>query len=393
MMTRESCLTAVAALLLAAVPAYSQVVLNVDQSTGLVSIVNTSATTAVNINGYDIRSVQAAGTPNDGLLNSSGWTRLATSVGNGWQATNFPSSELLLETNANNALNLGPGASRSLGAAFTVNAATIGAAQARVGFGNEYRDLAFQYTDADNGSAITSGAVNYAKTIFNNLVLNVQPSTGNIQLKNESSVAVQIEAYTITSAAGSLSTSWNGLSDTVANWEKNVATTHALAEVSKLNPGSNPGAPLAPLTINGGATYDLGTAFAVGGARDLSFEFLLTSDAAGDGFAGEVRYTGLTGDFNGDGKVNGNDFLVWQRGYNTSVAPGTGADGSGDGLINGVDLALWKSNFGATAAIPTSTAAAAAVPEPTTAAMGMIAVALACLMSRRASAAPVRVKC
>lgn len=375
-------LAAWAAILTVASTAYSQVVLNVDQANGQVRIVNTSATETITINGYDIRSAQSAGSTTDGLLNPSGWTKLATALGNGWLATNFPSSELLLETNANNVLSLAPGASQSLGAAFTTNAATIGAAQSRVGFGNEYRDVTFQYTNAANGSAVTSGAVNYTNRVFNNLVLNVQPGTGNIQLKNESSAAVVIEAYTITSAAGSLNTNWNGLSDTVANWEKNVATSKALAEVSKLNPASNPGAPLAPLTINGGATYDLGTAFNVNGTQDLSFRFLLTSDVAGNGFAGEVRYAaaGLSGDYNGDARVDGADFLLWQRSFNASVTPGTGADGSGNGVVDAADLALWKNNFGTSGG---ATSAAAAVPEPASLALGMAAVAMTCVAARR----------
>lgn len=387
MNTRIRFLSAWAALLTIASPAYSQVVLNVDQANGQVRIVNTSATETVTLNGYDIRSTQSAGSTTDGLLNPAGWGKLATTVGNGWLATNFPSSELLLETNANNVLSLGPGASQSLGAAFTTNGAVIGAAQFRVGFGNEYRDVAFQYTDAGNGSLVTSGAVNYSNRVFNNLVLDVQPGTGNIQLKNESSVAVVIEAYTITSAAGSLNTNWNGLSDTVANWEKNIATNQALAEVSKLNPASNPGAPLAPLTINGGATYDLGTAFNIGGAQDLSFRFLLTSDVAGDGFAGEVRYAaaGLSGDYNGDARVDGADFLLWQRSYNASVAPGTGADGSGNGTVDAADLTLWKSNYGTTSG--GATVAAAAVPEPASVALGMAAIAMTCLTARRCTRA------
>jgi hypothetical protein len=380
MNTRIRFLSAWAALLTVASPGYSQVVLNVDQANGQVRILNTSTTETVTINGYDVRSSQSAGSTTDGLLNPSGWAKLATTLGNGWLATNFPSSELLLETNANNVLSLGPGASQSLGAAFTTNAATIGAAQSRVGFGNEYRDVTFQYTNAANGSAVTSGAVSYSNRVFNNLVLNVQPGTGNIQLKNESSVAVVIEAYTITSAAGSLNTNWNGLSDTVANWEKNIATSKALAEVSKLNPSSNPGAPLAPLTINGGATFDLGTAFNVGGVQDLSFRFLLTSDVAGNGFAGEVRYAaGVSGDYNGDARVDGADFLLWQRSYNASVTPGTGADGSGNGLVDAADLALWKSNFGTGGA----TVAATAIPEPTSLTAAMTAITLACLTVRR----------
>lgn len=353
-------LTATGALLFVAAPAYSQLVLNVDQATGQVRIVNTSPSETVELNGYDIRSLQS-GAANDGLLNSTGWNRLQTSVGGGWQATGFANSELLLETNANNYLSLAPGASRSLGAAFTTNATRLNAAKTLAGFGNEYRDLTFTYTAATNNSAIEFGSVNYANTVFNNLVLDVDFGSGNVKLKNESSIAVTIEAYIISSAAGSLNTGWNGLRDTVANWQQNVGTANALAEVSRLNTSSAPGAPLAPLTIAPGAIYDLGTAFTVGSVRDLDFSFLLTSDTAGNGFAGEVRYIGLHGDYNGDGAVNAADYTVWRDTLNSVTD--LRADGNGDGTVNQVDYAVWSGNYGATAA--SSFSNAVATPEPT----------------------------
>lgn len=55
---------------------------------------------------------------------------------------------------------------------------------------------------------------------------------------------------------------------------------------------------------------------------------------------------GQEGDFNGDGEVDGRDFLVWQRG------------GSSDPLSAG-DLALWQANYGAA-----ELATVAVVPEP-----------------------------
>jgi len=363
-------------------PAYSQLALNVDQATGLVRIVNTSATETVELNGYDLRSLQT-GAANDGLLNSAGWTKLQTAVGNGWQATNFANSELLLETNANNFLSLAPGASRSLGAAFTTNASRIGAAQTAAGFGKEYRDVAFTYTAATNNSTIEFGTVNYENTVFNNLVLNVDFGSGNVKLKNESAIAVTIEAYMVKSAAGSLSPSWNGLRDTVANWQQNVGTTKALAEVSRLDANSNPGAPLAPLTIAAGATYDLGSAFTVGGLRDLDFSFLLTSDTAGNGFAGEVRYIGLHGDYNGDGSVNAADYTVWRDTLNSTSD--LRADGNGNGTVDQADYGVWSGNYGATT--PSSFSSAIATPEPTAIASLLAALALAGVgaRSRRAN--------
>ena len=67
---------------------------------------------------------------------------------------------------------------------------------------------------------------------------------------------------------------------------------------------------------------------------------------------------GLAGDFNGDGRVDGADFLVWQRGVGTTH--------------NAATLAVWKANFGMTAA----EAAASAVPEPASFAMFTVAAAL-----------------
>lgn len=55
--------------------------------------------------------------------------------------------------------------------------------------------------------------------------------------------------------------------------------------------------------------------------------------------------TGRAGDFNGDGDVNGDDFLIWQRGESPN----------GAGLA---DLAHWQTNYGAAAT------AARPVPEP-----------------------------
>jgi hypothetical protein len=59
-------------------------------------------------------------------------------------------------------------------------------------------------------------------------------------------------------------------------------------------------------------------------------------------------YPVIPGDFDEDGDVDGNDFLVWQRG------------GSPNGATSG-DLTEWQDNFGESVG---ATAAASAVPEP-----------------------------
>lgn len=70
-------------------------------------------------------------------------------------------------------------------------------------------------------------------------------------------------------------------------------------------------------------------------------------------------------DANGDGDVDGADFLTWQRnvGRNdaTSVASG---DYNYDGIVDGDDFAVWLNNYGGNSAL---SASATQVPEPSSA--------------------------
>jgi hypothetical protein len=63
-------------------------------------------------------------------------------------------------------------------------------------------------------------------------------------------------------------------------------------------------------------------------------------------WAGELSTPAQPGDLNGDGAVNGRDFLDWQRGYSPNP-------------LSASDLADWQNNYG-TGAL----GAATAVPEP-----------------------------
>ena len=78
-------------------------------------------------------------------------------------------------------------------------------------------------------------------------------------------------------------------------------------------------------------------------------------------FSGVVAGIGLeTGDYDANGRVDGNDFLLWQQTLGTSPSPaGSGADGDASGTVDGGDLTVWKNNFG-----PGAVAAAQTVPEP-----------------------------
>lgn len=83
-----------------------------------------------------------------------------------------------------------------------------------------------------------------------------------------------------------------------------------------------------------------------------------------EAFADAVIPPSEDADFNGDGVVDGSDFLIWQRGFGGAATPLTG-DANGDNLADALDLAIWKGQFG-TGTLATTVAA---VPEPTSAAL------------------------
>jgi hypothetical protein len=74
-------------------------------------------------------------------------------------------------------------------------------------------------------------------------------------------------------------------------------------------------------------------------------------------------------DFDGNGHVDGADFLIWQRNVGGTGGRSQG-DANLDSNINGADLTIWKNRFG----MASIQAAAAAIPEPETAAIVVAAV-------------------
>jgi len=101
-------------------------------------------------------------------------------------------------------------------------------------------------------------------------------------------------------------------------------------------------------------------------------------NVAGREFAGlidEVRIattpaaTSIHGDFDGDDDVDGADFLAWQRGFGTT--------------FDGNDLADWESNFGTTAAPAIAAGSSAAVPEPASWSLFLLAIGTVGQIRRR----------
>ena len=93
---------------------------------------------------------------------------------------------------------------------------------------------------------------------------------------------------------------------------------------------------------------------------------------------------GPTGDYNGNGVVDGADYVVWR---NTSgqgaTPPGSGADGNGNGTIDSGDYDFWRSKFGNL--VPgIGSGSNLAVPEPSSLSLLIISTVVAlCTRNRR----------
>jgi hypothetical protein len=131
-----------------------------------------------------------------------------------------------------------------------------------------------------------------------------------------------------------------------------------------------------PLASRAGSLARTGT-----GAID-TIEIILYGNGSGNGLGGaaaqptgarELFFNNLTismnslaGDYDGDGDVDGADFLRWQRSEGSTT--GSPADGSGNGKVDAADLAIWKAAFGSHAI----SGAATLAPEPSTICLSLL---------------------
>ena len=264
--------------------------LKVDRDSGAVSIDNDSAS----LLGFNAYSIRSAG----GSLDSSNWQSLASGPFPNFQEAN-PSANQLGEIDPAGAASFGASSSQSLGTPY--------APSSIVPFGTPLasaEDLVFSYQRDSDGATI-SGLVEYTGDLLaNNLVLSIDPSSGDATVTNDSSIAVSIDSYTVASASNSLLTSWNSLSDqSELGWEEASPT---IGRVSELNPTDE-------LTLNPGETFTLDGLWNTLGlqdASDYSFSFRETTLGTIDGI---VEFASAGADADGDGDVDGADFLLIQR--------------------------------------------------------------------------------
>jgi T5SS/PEP-CTERM-associated repeat protein len=98
----------------------------------------------------------------------------------------------------------------------------------------------------------------------------------------------------------------------------------------------------------------------------------------------QLTYTGvlnaqIVGDYNGDGKVDLADFVVWRKTLSQSGS-GLPAAGNKNNLVDNGDYSVWRAHFGETAGSGSGAIANAAVPEPETLVLLLFAAAAWCLL-------------
>jgi hypothetical protein len=322
---------------------------------------------AINLDGYSVLSGLGSIAPtsfnsfDDQNLDSSSWSEIGTQSATG-----------IAELRSAGTTSLASASSRSIGTIYGPNPPALGV---------DPEDLTFQYTNA-SGESVRGIVLYEGDKAFNNLVVNVNPTTGQATLVNESPFTFSFDGYTVTSASGSLLTAgWNSLQDQAAgggNWFEIPSTNAKLGELKRSGSTS----------LNQGTSFNLGNIFNPAGTRDLRLQFIVSGE--GTARNGDVDFVatpaGVPGDYNQNGTVDAADYVVWRKGLGTS-ANLPNRDPSQSGNISQADYNFWRQNFGRTGGAGSAIlSASSAVPEPGSA----ILLAVSCLLVNLAVSRPRR---
>jgi hypothetical protein len=225
----------------------------------------------------------------------------------------------------------------------------------------QVKEIIFREASAGNRARLNGFTIGQFTPV--ELSLEVNTTTGATRFVNEQEVSFDLSYYEIRSPGGALNLgSWTSLDEAEGGdplgtgWDEAVASNANILSEGNLQ---------SMTTFAPDASTSLGNAFSIGGAEDIRFLYAAPGDTTLR--QGLVKY--VTGgavndaDFDNDADVDGNDFLIWQRGVGVGNNNATG-DANNSGTVDGADLAVWRGEFG-----PASVAAAAAVPEPSGLAM------------------------
>jgi len=323
-------------------------VLEVNRDTGAVKLTH-PGTGAISFDSYSVGS--AAGSLNP--ANFNGIKDQGLLGGNWIEAT--PTVNAVGEFKPNLSSAVAGGLQIALGNIFNPYAGPFG--------GASEEDLQFEFSRFSDGAVIRP-TVKYTGTAVNNLLLQVDPSgTGDVLLRNTSHTTVEIDGYHILSASGRLAPGlWSSLDDQNVGgadvWLKNL--NNSATQLGEFNSAGF-------LSLAPGAQFNLGKLY-MGGAQDLTFEFLMQGQATGT--AGVVMYDTavppLVGDFDGNGAVGNSDLTLLLDNWGDAVPPvpvGWNGYQPTPNAVGNDELTALLDGWGDVAGA--GSLAAAAVPEPT----------------------------
>jgi hypothetical protein len=327
----------------------------VDPRTGATSLRNDGAT-PIAIDGYLLRSASTQDNP--AVFNVSGWDNLG-----GDFASTATGPNRIGETNLTGSLTVAPGASVSIGSAYTPFAPTA--------VGQPEPTFDFTYSVAGGGAAV--GDVEFSRR--NTVVLVVNSQTGQASLQNQSAFPVQLDGYLLTSTAGVLNPAgWTTLQSSLGGaggWQSGVSAANRLVEgklvgstLLAANGGSLPiGSPINPSLLDDELQLTLEYSVAGVGERIGAVQFLPLATAISPG------------DFSGDGRVDSADLSLLLANWGSGVPPvPTGWNGSQPtaSAIDSDELSRLLSGWGQ------GSSTATAIPEPSAVltAIGVVACSL-----------------
>jgi hypothetical protein len=321
--------------------------------TGAASLRN-DGSAAVAIDSYLLTSADAA------VLDPTAWDSLEDGGTAGWRESSSAAGNRLGELNLFESLDIPAGGSVGIGNPYVPFAPTaIG--QQEPGL----TSLKFSYT-LGNESQARLGDVEFAAR--NTVVLVVDQATGAASLQNQSAFNINIDSYLVKSSSNVLDVAgWRPLAAGDSSWRSSAGAANRIAE------GNLFGSTF--LAANGGS-MSLGNPIdpaLLDDETNLALEITLANAGA---IAGGVLFTGtpstgVDADFSADGAVNGADLDIWQSGFGNPGGHGAG-DANGNGLVEGNDFLAWQRQLGGA----TAASAALAVPEPTTLLLALAAMSL-----------------
>lgn len=324
-----------------------RIVLSINRANGVGTITNMSSS-AIDLDAYVVESGL-------GSIGVSGFNSLSDQGADSgaWGEFGVLASTSIGELREEGITSLGPGASRAIGTIFDPTVTELGI---------DYEDLSFSYSNEEFDTI--GGVVVYeGNKKFNNLVLNVNPDTGEATLVNESPLTIELDGYAVKSASGALLPGgWTSLEDQSAAGGDWLEIGSDSGQLGELKAGGS-------TVLSQGTSFDLGAIFDTSGEEDLTLEFFF-SDVDAAPSMGVVSYelpsASIPGDYNNDGSVDAADYTVWRD--------GNSPDSSQAGYQ------LWRDNYGASSA---PAGAATSAPEP--AALLLSAIGALALVARRRS--------